>query len=92
MVVVSSFTTVTRFWDEWLYNQYKNWSYYIQHFTSSFYSITIAIYALIYNNDSWKLATIILFAHISLDRVLGYGLKITDSFSNTHLGLMGKID
>ncbi|MEJ7830333.1 MAG: DUF4260 family protein [Segetibacter sp.] len=28
--------------------------------------------------------------HISLDRVLGYGLKYNDSFSNTHLGVIGK--
>ncbi|MFN0216732.1 MAG: DUF4260 family protein [Saprospiraceae bacterium] len=24
------------------------------------------------------------------DRALGYGLKYTDSFSNTHLGIIGK--
>lgn len=33
---------------------------------------------------------IILFAHSSLDRILGYGLKFPDSFSNTHLGSIGK--
>jgi hypothetical protein len=32
---------------------------------------------------------IILFAHSSLDRVFGYGLKFTDGFSNTHLGRIG---
>lgn len=32
----------------------------------------------------------ILFAHSSFDRVLGYGLKYPDSFSNTHLGKIGK--
>ena len=35
------------------------------------------------------LAGVILFAHSSLDRVLGYGLKYTDSFGNTHLGKIG---
>src|SRR3989304_2579924 len=35
------------------------------------------------------LAGIILFAHSSLDRALGYGLKYTDSFGNTHLGKIG---
>jgi len=36
------------------------------------------------------LAGIILFAHSSLDRALGYGLKHTDSFGNTHLGKIGR--
>ena len=34
-------------------------------------------------------AALILFGHSSLDRVLGYGLKYTDSFQHTHLGLIG---
>ena len=50
----------------------------------------IAFYALTYGNEYWKLIAIILFAHISLDRALGYGLKYNDSFSNTHLGIIGK--
>ena len=33
---------------------------------------------------------IILFAHISMDRIFGYGLKFNDSFFNTHLGKIGK--
>ena len=36
------------------------------------------------------LAGVILFAHSSLDRVLGYGLKYTDSFNATHLGKIGR--
>ncbi|HWA06616.1 MAG TPA: DUF4260 domain-containing protein [Ignavibacteria bacterium] len=32
---------------------------------------------------------IILFAHSSFDRVLGYGLKYSDNFKNTHLGTIG---
>src|SRR6478609_5630569 len=31
-------------------------------------------------------AGIILFAHSSFDRALGYGLKFPDSFGHTHLG------
>ncbi len=50
----------------------------------------IAVYALTYGNDNWKLAAVILFAHISFDRACGYGLKHSDSFSNTHLGIIGK--
>jgi hypothetical protein len=29
------------------------------------------------------------FAHIGLDRVLGYGLKYPDGFKHTHLGVIG---
>jgi hypothetical protein len=36
------------------------------------------------------LAGIILFAHSSLDRVFGYGLKYGDAFQHTHLGWIGK--
>ncbi|MEL7834473.1 DUF4260 domain-containing protein [Fodinibius sp. Rm-B-1B1-1] len=37
-----------------------------------------------------ELAGIILFAHSSMDRLFGYGLKYNDSFYNTHLGKIGK--
>ena len=50
----------------------------------------LALYALSYGNEHVQLAAIILFAHISMDRALGYGLKFPDSFNNTHLGMMGK--
>lgn len=33
---------------------------------------------------------ILLFAHSSFDRMLGYGLKFEDDFKHTHLGWMGK--
>lgn len=33
---------------------------------------------------------LIMFAHSSFDRILGYGLKYSDNFKNTHLGLIGK--
>ncbi len=35
-------------------------------------------------------AGIIMFAHSSFDRVLGYGLKYSDNFKNTHLGVIGR--
>jgi hypothetical protein len=38
-----------------------------------------------------QLSGIILFGHSSMDRMFGYGLKYPDSFSNTHLGRIGKI-
>ena len=39
---------------------------------------------------SLQVAGIILFAHSSFDRILGYGLKYPDSFQHTHLGMIGK--
>ena len=37
-----------------------------------------------------QLAGAVLLAHSSADRVLGYGLKLTDSFKHTHLGTIGR--
>jgi hypothetical protein len=37
-----------------------------------------------------QLAGLILFAHSSLDRVFGYGLKFADAFQHTHLGRIGR--
>ncbi len=37
-----------------------------------------------------SLIGVMLFAHSSLDRAFGYGLKLSDSFQNTHLGRIGK--
>jgi hypothetical protein len=34
-------------------------------------------------------SALLLFAHISFDRIFGYGLKYFDSFKHTHLGLIG---
>jgi hypothetical protein len=33
---------------------------------------------------------LVLFGHSCMDRALGYGLKFTDSFQHTHLGMIGK--
>lgn len=54
--------------------------------------IAILIYWLgIYNNVMvFELIGIILFAHASLDRLLGYGLKYETGFQFTHLGKIGK--
>lgn len=36
-------------------------------------------------------AGLIILAHSSFDRILGYGLKYPDSFQHTHLGRIGRI-
>lgn len=64
------------------------YTYNLFHFR--FIAAFVAFYSLTYGNDYWKLAAIILFAHISFDRMFGYGLKYNDSFTNTHLGIIGK--
>ena len=50
----------------------------------------VSLTGLIMANDYFLLAGIILFAHISFDRIVGYGLKYSDSFQHTHLGMIGK--
>jgi len=41
--------------------------------------------------DEWiQIIGIILFGHSSMDRMLGYGLKLDRGFKYTHLGTIGK--
>jgi len=37
-----------------------------------------------------QLAGLVILGHSSLDRMLGYGLKYSDSFQHTHLGMIGR--
>jgi hypothetical protein len=37
-----------------------------------------------------SLIGVIILGHSSLDRVMGYGLKFSDSFGHTHLGAIGR--
>lgn len=55
-------------------------------------ALAVLLFALSVPMDSLPLrvAGIIIFAHASLDRVFGYGLKYSDSFQNTHLGPIGR--
>ena len=55
-------------------------------------AIAIALYlAGIYSsNNLIQLTGIILFAHSSIDRMMGYGLKHETGFKFTHLGEIGK--
>ena len=54
--------------------------------------IAIAVYlaGIFLSNEYFMFAGVILFAHSSFDRILGYGLKYSDNFKNTHLGVIGK--
>jgi hypothetical protein len=53
-------------------------------------ALTILCLGLYLHLPGLYLAGIILFGHSSMDRMFGYGLKYSDSFSNTHLGKIGK--
>jgi hypothetical protein len=37
-----------------------------------------------------QLYGLVMVSHASFDRIFGYGLKYTDSFRHTHLGMIGK--
>lgn len=64
------------------------WSYNFIHHKG----LALAVFAvgIFFSNPNIQLAGLILFAHSSMDRILGYGLKFNDSFNNTHLGMIGK--
>jgi hypothetical protein len=58
-----------------------------------FHNKAIAIFFILTGLFLWgeavALAGIILFSHSAMDRTLGFGLKYSDSFKNTHLGKIG---
>jgi Domain of unknown function (DUF4260) len=53
-------------------------------------AVVVGVAGWYFGNDVVLLAALILYAHSSMDRALGYGLKYSDSFQHTHLGLIGK--
>jgi hypothetical protein len=55
-------------------------------------SIFLAILGFIAGNSFLALAGTILFAHSSMDRAMGYGMKLQDGFGYTHLGRIGRSD
>ena len=53
-------------------------------------AILIYLSGIYFSLPHFQFAGILLFAHSSFDRILGYGLKYPDSFQHTHLGMIGK--
>jgi hypothetical protein len=53
-------------------------------------AVTVYVIGAFTGTAGLQLAGVILLAHSSFDRVLGYGLKYPDAFSHTHLGMIGK--
>jgi hypothetical protein len=52
--------------------------------------ILVGLAGLAFEMQGFMLAGVIVFAHSSMDRALGYGLKYNDHFQHTHLGRIGK--
>ena len=52
--------------------------------------VSVFVIGIIIASQPLQLAGLILFGHSSVDRVFGYGLKHSDSFQHTHLGMIGK--
>jgi hypothetical protein len=50
----------------------------------------LAVIGMLAGADLPVLLALIWFAHIGLDRVLGYGLKYPSAFQDTHLGTIGR--
>ncbi|MBV6449375.1 MAG: hypothetical protein MHPDNHAH_00085 [Anaerolineales bacterium] len=63
------------------------WTYNLVHHKG----LSVALYVLgnLLSIPWLMFAGTILLGHSSLDRVLGYGLKYSDAFQNTHLGRIG---
>jgi hypothetical protein len=53
-------------------------------------ALTLAAIGLLVAANILVAIGILLFAHSSFDRMIGYGLKYNDDFKHTHLGWMGK--
>lgn len=53
-------------------------------------ALVILVLGYFIHNDALLLAGLLLLAHSCFDRVMGYGLKYSDSFHNTHLGRIDK--
>jgi len=69
-------------------NKVGAWSYNLAHHKGIAIALYIAgCYAVM---PQLQLAGVILFAHSSMDRLFGYGLKYEKGFKFTHLGEIGK--
>jgi hypothetical protein len=53
-------------------------------------AVIVFLTGFLLKENTLELTGIILFGHSSMDRMLGYGLKLKEGFQHTHLGLIGK--
>jgi hypothetical protein len=52
-------------------------------------ALTLAL-GLVADSPLWQGVALVWFAHIGMDRALGYGLKYESDFKDTHLGRIGR--
>ncbi|HEY0896751.1 MAG TPA: DUF4260 family protein [Sphingobacteriaceae bacterium] len=55
-------------------------------------AVLTGLAGVVFGTDELILAGIVLFGHIAMDRLLGYGLKYSEGFHATHLGTIGPKD
>lgn len=55
-----------------------------------FFAVILYLTGVFMGYNWLSFAGLILFCHIAFDRMLGYGLKYSTGFKNTHLGKIGK--
>ncbi|WP_405608180.1 DUF4260 domain-containing protein [Polaribacter sp. Asnod1-A03] len=65
-------------------------TYFYNFFHHKGFAIALGVLGYYIDNEILKLLGVIFFSHSSFDRILGYGLKYSDDFKNTHLGKIGK--
>jgi hypothetical protein len=53
-------------------------------------AVTLYIAGSLLGSQPMQFAGLLLLAHSSFDRILGYGLKYPDAFQHTHLGMIGR--
>ena len=53
-------------------------------------AVLLGLVGVLTHESFLQFSAMLLMGHISLDRLLGYGLKYSNSFQNTHLGWIGK--
>lgn len=54
------------------------------------FPILLLVTGVVIQQNLVVLLSLIWLAHIGMDRALGYGLKSTEGFEHTHLGIIGK--
>ncbi|HEX5170020.1 MAG TPA: DUF4260 domain-containing protein [Cyclobacteriaceae bacterium] len=69
-------------------NKTGAWTYNLLHHKGI--AILVGLAGYLMANNWLVFAGLILFAHASMDRMFGYGLKYEKGFSFTHLGELGK--
>ncbi|TIT24548.1 MAG: DUF4260 family protein [Mesorhizobium sp.] len=52
--------------------------------------VLLALVGSVFDNAMAIAVALIWIAHIAIDRALGYGLKLSSSFQDTHLGRIGR--